>query len=298
MAITPATSANSPTNSLSQKLRDLGRLKSNRSDERKKNKDDFDIVHTPDRPTRLVSPLEAPSEGECGEVIARWQRVSAREQRSGSGMFTRGQYGTAAVAADADAAVGQRSLGGHPPDYGRVGRGEERDGLPVSALTRSNRQHDSAATATTTTTTTDIDENVGGHARHDRVTRLVHGKEVGRSGHGQQTQTETGTGLHHGQPLARAADTGYGKQQQQPETGVTGYQYGNTKANYAAAKASPIPSPLFSSTARPLPPTSHPRGISPALATVAGDNSLVKPRYTGGMYPDSEGDGADEKRLC
>jgi hypothetical protein len=217
-------------------------------------------------------------------------------------MFTRGQYGTAAVAADADAdtAVGQRSLGGHPPDDdGRVGGEERYGGLPVSALTRSNRQDDSAAAAAAaTTTTTDGDENVGGHARHDRVTRLVHGKEVGRSGHGQQTQTETGTGLHHGQPLARAADTGYGKQQQQPETGVTGYQYGNTKANYAAAKASPIPSPLFSSTARPLPPTSHPRGISPALATVAGDNSLVKPRYTGGMYPDSEGDGADEKRLC
>jgi hypothetical protein len=218
-------------------------------------------------------------------------------------MFTRGQYGTAAVAADADAdtAVGQRFLGGHPPDDGRRVGGEGRYGLPVSALTRSNRQDDSAAAAAATTTRTDGDGNVGGHARHDRVTRLVHGKEVGRSGHGQQTQTGAGL-LHHGQPRpqapARAADTGYGKQQQQPETGVTGYQYGNTKANYAAAKASPIPSPLFSSTARPLPPTSHPRGISPALATVAGDNSLVKPRYTGGMYPDSEGDGADEKRLC
>jgi hypothetical protein len=55
---------------------------------------------------------------------------------------------------------------------------------------------------------------------------------------------------------------------------------------------------LFSSTARSLPPTSHPRGISPALATVAGDSSLVNPRYTGGMYSVSEGDGADGERPC
>lgn len=272
MAILASTSANSSTNSLSlsQKLRDLGRLKS-RSDERLEKKKDFDIVHTPDRPTRLVSPVEAPSEDECGELIARWQRASARERTGG--MFTRGQYGT-------PDAVGQRPLAHLDRRLG----GEERYGLPVSALTRLDRQNYSVAT-------TDSDEDEGGRVRHDRVTRLAHGKEVGRS-HGQQT------GLRHGQPLwpapqeaPRAEETGYGTQQQQSRAGTTGYhQHGSARANYAAVKASPIPSPLFSGTARPLPPTSHPRSVGPAMATIAGGKSIAQPRYTGGRYSDTDAD--------
>ncbi|KAK4114514.1 hypothetical protein N656DRAFT_843258 [Canariomyces notabilis] len=57
-----------------QRLRELGRL-SPKTESKKA--DEFKIIHTPDRPERLVTPIEAPSEDECGNEIARWHRAAA-----------------------------------------------------------------------------------------------------------------------------------------------------------------------------------------------------------------------------
>ena len=43
---------------------------------------EYKIVHTPDRPERFVSPIEAPTEDDCYDAIRSWQRVAERE-RSG-----------------------------------------------------------------------------------------------------------------------------------------------------------------------------------------------------------------------
>ncbi len=81
-------SPNSSTHSLSQKLRDLGRLKSS-SEVALKPEKEFEIVHTPDRPARLITSTETPTEEECGAEIARWQRASAKAHDT---MFSRYKY--------------------------------------------------------------------------------------------------------------------------------------------------------------------------------------------------------------
>lgn len=74
MATHPASENRSYT-SISQKLRNVCGLKSKSNDKVER---EFEIIHTPDRPTRLILPIEAPTEDRCGEEIAKWQRASAR----------------------------------------------------------------------------------------------------------------------------------------------------------------------------------------------------------------------------
>lgn len=61
--------------SLTRKLREFGRVKFRTEDKEAKA---FEIIHTPDRPSRIVTPIEAPTEDECGDDIASWHRTSAR----------------------------------------------------------------------------------------------------------------------------------------------------------------------------------------------------------------------------
>ncbi|KAK4104874.1 hypothetical protein N658DRAFT_192000 [Parathielavia hyrcaniae] len=222
---TQPTSAHASTTSLSQRLRDLGRLK-------RKNEnieEGFEVVHTPDRPSKLISPIEAPTEEECGDEIARWQRTSTKARS----MFTRGQYGRADM-------------------------------------------QDGAAAAT------ERDDDADEHARHHNATDLVRGRAaVGRGGVcGQQQQPAL---HHHDRPLVPVTQTQEGppvfaRQEQQEQTPAVGAQPGSDRADYAMFPA--VPAPLFSGTPRSA-PTSHPRSVSPALATVVGDNSLARARYTG-----------------
>ncbi|KAL2191813.1 hypothetical protein L209DRAFT_77370 [Thermothelomyces heterothallicus CBS 203.75] len=72
---TPPLTVNRPSKGLSRKLRNIGRLR-RRSNEIMK--EEYEIIHTPDRPTRLITPIEAPTEEECGKEIARWQRALAK----------------------------------------------------------------------------------------------------------------------------------------------------------------------------------------------------------------------------
>ncbi|EAQ85974.1 hypothetical protein CHGG_07227 [Chaetomium globosum CBS 148.51] len=100
MTVTP-TSTTRRTPSLSQRLRELGRLKS-KTDEKAER--EFEVIHTPDRPTRLITPIEAPTEVECGNAITRWQHASAKERLIPP---SRGQYWEAymddsAIATDSD----------------------------------------------------------------------------------------------------------------------------------------------------------------------------------------------------
>ncbi|KAK4203726.1 hypothetical protein QBC40DRAFT_315386 [Triangularia verruculosa] len=59
---------------LSQKLRGLSRLRS-RGIEDKGETEEFRMVHTPDRPHRIITPVEAPSEEECGDTISNWHKA-------------------------------------------------------------------------------------------------------------------------------------------------------------------------------------------------------------------------------
>ncbi|KAK0665573.1 hypothetical protein QBC41DRAFT_12105 [Cercophora samala] len=59
---------------LSQKLRDLSRLRS-KGIEDKGEAEQFRMVHTPDRPHRIITPVEAPSEEECGDTISSWHKA-------------------------------------------------------------------------------------------------------------------------------------------------------------------------------------------------------------------------------
>ncbi|KAK4127542.1 hypothetical protein N657DRAFT_678134 [Parathielavia appendiculata] len=232
MAIQP-TSANTSIKSLSQKLRDLGRFKHKNEE---KLEEEFEIVHTPDRPSRHISPIEAPTEEECGDEIARWQRASLKARRS---MFTRGQYG----------------------------RADMQDGSAVN---------------------TESDDDADEHARHHLASDLALGREVGRGGCGQQPA------LHHHRPLKpvtprQTGQTEVARQEvpQQAQATAIGAQHGSDRAK--CAKFPAAPAPLFSGTPRSA-PTSHPRSVSPALATVVGDSSLARARYTGGkhLYTDEE----------
>ncbi|KAK4173298.1 hypothetical protein QBC36DRAFT_348874 [Triangularia setosa] len=59
---------------LSQKLRTLSRFRS-RGIEDKGEAEQFRMVHTPDRPHRIITPVEAPSEEECGDTISSWHKA-------------------------------------------------------------------------------------------------------------------------------------------------------------------------------------------------------------------------------
>ncbi|KAK4155460.1 hypothetical protein C8A00DRAFT_31698 [Chaetomidium leptoderma] len=151
------TSTNSSATSLSQKLRELGRLKAKGGEKLEKH---FESVHTPDRPTRLVTPVEAPTEEECGDEIARWQQASTKGH---STMFTRGQY-------ERTDTVGQRAPR-PPPD-----RLEQEQKPPAwyetqtSTLTTLNRQDDFIVAA-------ESDDDDDGPARSQNATGLVYGSD-------------------------------------------------------------------------------------------------------------------------
>ena len=271
-------SAKASTNSLTQKLRDLGRLKSNSKENLKSGKQ-FEIVHTPDRPSRLITPIEAPTEKECGIQITRWQRSSARLNDS---MFSRHRY-------DNRGAVGQPSLR-HP--RGRVedlrhprGQAEketnppQRDDSQAPPLTKLNQQDGSSVG-------TESDDEADGHAENRQGTSLVFSEAVRQRSHGQQA-----TMASH-QPLNSSEErqSGPSRRSQQHQTTVAGFQHGNTAAAYVSEKCSATPAPLFSRFPGSPPSTSHPRSASPALATVVGHNltSWKATRYTGGSHPHPE----------
>ena len=68
---------------LSQKVRNLGRLtpKPGHAEQDVP----FRAVHTPDRPERVFTPIEAPSEQECSDRIASWHRAALRDDRFNAG---------------------------------------------------------------------------------------------------------------------------------------------------------------------------------------------------------------------
>lgn len=86
---------------LSQKLRGLRELRSLRvsidggkphlhSNQRResiqespKEEEEYQIVHTPDRPQRFVSPVEAPTEDNCYDALRTWH-YAAEQERSGA----------------------------------------------------------------------------------------------------------------------------------------------------------------------------------------------------------------------
>ncbi|KAK3995653.1 hypothetical protein QBC44DRAFT_366445 [Cladorrhinum sp. PSN332] len=66
---------------LSQKIRGLGLLSKYGDREKSQSPAPFRGVHTPDRPERLVTPIEAPSEQECSDRIASWHRAVLDDDR-------------------------------------------------------------------------------------------------------------------------------------------------------------------------------------------------------------------------
>ncbi|KAK3308140.1 uncharacterized protein B0T15DRAFT_98998 [Chaetomium strumarium] len=150
------TSPNNSTASLSHRLRDLGRIKpkSERKDER-----EFEIIHTPDRPARLVTPVEAPTEEECGDDIARWRRAVAQG---------RSQYGTTDM-------PGHRSL--------RHYRGrQEEERRPQAGYLKQVPTLASSAGPDDSYVSTESDDSDG----HYHATGSVYGRELRHRGHGRQ----------------------------------------------------------------------------------------------------------------
>lgn len=267
------TSANSPTNSLTQKLRDLGRHKSKSEEKLEKG---FEIVHTPDRPTQLISPIEAPTEEECGDEIARLQRTSLRGRDE---MFTRHRY------EDTDL-VGQHSL--RYPDGRLEEERKPREGwydMQASALTSFDEQDGPAVAA-------ESDDEAEVAPQRQLATQVAYVKTVGRRDQDQQTTPK------HNQVVSSAVKIQAGSRQakftrplqQQHAATTTMFQNGNIKANYAAGSSSPTPAPLFAGSVSPPSPPRPPRSVSPALATVAGEHSLTAPQYTRGKgrHPHTE----------
>lgn len=68
---------------LSQKIRNLGRLTPKLG--HVEQDAPFRVVHTPDRPERVYTPIEAPSEQECSDRIASWHRVALQNDRFNTG---------------------------------------------------------------------------------------------------------------------------------------------------------------------------------------------------------------------
>ncbi|KAK4656613.1 hypothetical protein QC762_205800 [Podospora pseudocomata] len=66
---------------LSQKLRGLSRLRS-KGIEDKGEAEQFRMVHAPDRPHRIITPVEAPSEEECGDTISSWHKAVKEDSDS------------------------------------------------------------------------------------------------------------------------------------------------------------------------------------------------------------------------
>ncbi|KAK1778366.1 hypothetical protein QBC45DRAFT_164731 [Copromyces sp. CBS 386.78] len=111
---------------LSQKLRGIGkdlRLRVSVDGKRRRESlqepspqedQEYRIIHTPDRPNRFVSPVEAPTEDDCYDAIRTWQRVAERER---SGIY-RDEYGIGVQQQ-------QRSVGEEPTDTGERRRGTD-----------------------------------------------------------------------------------------------------------------------------------------------------------------------------
>ncbi len=278
------TSANASTSSLTQRLRDLGRLK-HKSEDNLKLEKEFEIVHTPDRPSRLILPTEAPTAAECGHQIALWQRSSAEERES---MFSRHRY-------DNTGAVGQPSLR-HP--RGRVEdlrhprgqaeeetRPQERDELRAPPLTKLNQQDGSSVAP-------ESDGEADGHVRNRQGASLVYSEAVRQGSRGQRVT------MPSHQPLNSRAERhpGPSRQLQQHQTTAAGFQHGSIAAAMASEMSSATPPPLFSRPSGSPPPANRPRSVSPALATVVGHSlaSWKPPRYTGGRHPHPEDEEEEE----
>lgn len=71
----PPLAVNCPDKSFLTKLLGHGRLR-RRSNEAVK--EELEIIHIPDRSTRMIRPMEAPTEEECGNEIAMWRRALAK----------------------------------------------------------------------------------------------------------------------------------------------------------------------------------------------------------------------------
>ncbi|KAK3685563.1 hypothetical protein B0T22DRAFT_222145 [Podospora appendiculata] len=67
--------------SLRQKIRSLGQLGLKTEEKGQEQQAPFQIVHTPDRPGRLVSPLEAPTEEDCAIDIKSWQWAAEQQEK-------------------------------------------------------------------------------------------------------------------------------------------------------------------------------------------------------------------------
>ncbi|KAK4238711.1 hypothetical protein C8A03DRAFT_14847 [Achaetomium macrosporum] len=137
------TSPNNSTASLTQKLHDLGRLKP--KSEQKEEKE-FEIVYMPDRPARLVTPVEAPTEEECGDDIVRWRRALVKEQR---GISPGRQYDNMDM-------PGHRSPRHHQGRVGKERRPQRGCVMQVPALTGLTLLDDSSVT-------TESDDDGEGH---------------------------------------------------------------------------------------------------------------------------------------
>ncbi|KAK3327208.1 hypothetical protein B0T19DRAFT_400102 [Cercophora scortea] len=70
--------------SLRQRIRSLGQLGLKTEVKEEEQQAPFEIVHTPDRPGRLISPLEAPTEEDCAIDIKTWQWASEQQEKINS----------------------------------------------------------------------------------------------------------------------------------------------------------------------------------------------------------------------
>jgi hypothetical protein len=71
--------ANNDLLGFTQKFRDLSRRRPSPAEPEESS---FQIIHTPDRPRRIIFPEEAPSEEECAHQIAAWHFMAEREHLS------------------------------------------------------------------------------------------------------------------------------------------------------------------------------------------------------------------------
>ncbi|KAL1838987.1 hypothetical protein VTJ49DRAFT_1998 [Mycothermus thermophilus] len=257
-------STTSPYSSLSQKLRGLGSLARHRfSKGEEDNKasssptQEFQIVHTPDRPERLVSPVEAPTEEECGDEIARWQLQAEAADAEGGRvtamvMYSRYDHGrtdledTSSVSTEIDDDYVARP--GHDgttePVVGQALAGRTRP-LPTGLLQQPQQSH----------------------------SQLLRRRAV--KNHQQQ----------HGEDLREQARyegfdmAGYGYQQRQ-SPGTNDGMLDAPSPPPPPPPPVPAPAPLFSGRARAMAPTSHPRSFEGVQAVGRGEEEVTR-KYTG-----------------
>lgn len=205
----------------SQKLRDLRPRKRRVEDNTQEQQ--FEIVHTPDRPTKVFSPVEAPTEDDCGSEIISWQLASAKDRIIAS---ARSRYTNAPM-------VGQHSL-----TYCRRQLADEQKlrayyDAQVGDLTELNHQDDS---------TEDCDDD--GHTEWHPFSMKPVGAGNMRfaGGDNQQAQSLRVQPLRVQRQPPPIPGTGYtGQQLQHPRLTDLAHSRGTLGRGYEVPRAAPTP---------------------------------------------------------